>query len=1237
MSIATGQITLTDYNDAITLTGFITANSPRMQQYNPDNETFNPDWTKNPLILTASLYVMGDTNNIISSNDVQKVEWFDAANPGTPLTTGGPYSVNRETLTIKQNILSTKPAVDFICQVTYRDSTSMLDILTKMSISLSRVTNGSGITSASVWMPNGNIFKNNQIATLIAECDLWRGGAVDNTNVAYQWYNQDPSVTTDQGGGLGWRKLTSSTNSGETGYTTRQLTVPASAVPSFEVYKCIVTDLDTASNTYNENFQGTAAFIDQSDPIQMSITSTGGDVFKNGVGSSDLTAHMFRAGDEIDEDGKEYTYKWYKYDKDGVLVTGFGGSNNYKTGKTITVSSDDVDTKATFLCETSAAVGQFTVYDITDVIVSATEPANPVNGTIWLNTSGQPPYRFYMYKDGVWETTDYDSLESLDPEAYDKVRDAYNAITDLDMDNRLTRYERSVVRGELANIIGTYLSSTAAMPTIEEVDASGVGALYSIRQQARDIGVSTSNTNYVRLGTAYTALRTYLSGLAIKPWDVDSDGTLDIVSEDWDNAWKDYYLAYNFLGITVTNRQKEYSDLVGEGAVQDAIKAVSNSAQFKEAPIANPMNINAPIASLGLPSFQGRHVDVWSMTPDAQANWALGGNRIKPITNPTFSSAGSVEIIGKFYGDGTNNDEFSWDKEGRPVKTTRWVDVSLDDSFTWVFGVDGTGYKQVAVPAFSAIAPVDMSVSAVKHNGNVLTTIGDTLTAADQVMLKNADSALNITVADTDSGWGETYTPEPAEILAYFNGWKMCNGTFDQPYDGTGTKVWYPIGDLDLSRATNSNGTANPVPTDVSPTIKEQSINLYQIVYRNDTAVQEIIQFDGILSLLEGDNEVQITYPVDTPEITTGTIKYATNLATVTDNLKYWIPTLQQRVSKAEEVITDDAIINTVTQSTQYQLTLASKADTDALADYATNSDLDDLSGDIDGRINNAINAIDFSPYATKSELEQKATDITAKFQAAGGMNLIKNSIGFADLDFWGWFTNYPVETISTNELDILGFGSGFLYNPDGHNKGITQEINVIPGQPYTLSWYLNKRTSGPDSSYRFWIQILENDVVTLQVADNSAKTTVGYESSYMTYTPQSDVMQVRFIGYANVDATLTGVMLTIGDVPLKWSLSTGEVYNTNIRMNINGIRVSQLDANRQEIGFTQITPEEFAGYYDTEGKGSFQKVFYLNGDETVTRKLRATDSIVMQDIQIINVDTADRKGWAFIPNIDTE
>jgi len=74
------------------------------------------------------------------------------------------------------------------------------------------------------------------------------------------------------------------------------------------------------------------------------------------------------------------------------------------------------------------------------------------------------------------------------------------------------------------------------------------------------------------------------------------------------------------------------------------------------------------------------------------------------------------------------------------------------------------------------------------------------------------------------------------------------------------------------------------------------------------------------------------------------------------------------------------------------------------------------------------------------------------------------------------------------------------------------------------------------------------------------------------------------------------------------------------------------LDSDYNEIGYTQITPDEFAGYYDTTGNGNFEKIFYLNGEETVTKKFRALNEINMGQVKVVNIDTTSRKGWAFVP-----
>lgn len=363
MSIATGQFTIIDYNDALTLTGFIGSSQPKTQQFNPDNGTYNPDWVSSNLALTPSLYKLGSSADIIADVAVTSVQWYSVANGVETLITADANHVysgtKNQILTIKSNELSALSSKDYVCKITYHDATTNLDLTTKLSISFSKVVNGGGIADAVAWAPGGNIFKNGGIATVVAKCDLWRGSVIDTSSVTYQWYMQDPSITSasgalyDANAGAGWRKLTDLA-SNVTGCATNTLTVYDAYVANYAVLKCQIKDTDASSNTYLQYFYDTLSIVDLSDTIQLTVTSSGGDVFKNGVGSTTLTAKVFRAGVDITANYSAANFKWYQYDKDGVINVNFGGTGiNFKTGLTLAVGDADVTVKATFMVELS--------------------------------------------------------------------------------------------------------------------------------------------------------------------------------------------------------------------------------------------------------------------------------------------------------------------------------------------------------------------------------------------------------------------------------------------------------------------------------------------------------------------------------------------------------------------------------------------------------------------------------------------------------------------------------------------------------------------------------------------------------------------------------------------------------------------------------------------------------------------------------------------------------------------
>lgn len=360
-TLATGQITIIDYNDGVGLSGFIGLNvSSRVQVYNPDNQSYFPNWGTSPyLILTPSLFVQGNGTDIIKSTQVKFIKWYDASVSTTvPLTGNATYAVsnpeiapvNGNPLTIKTNLLTEAiSSKDYICEVIYEDPTTLLRLTQKIPITLSRVVNGGGLVNAVVNSPSGNIFKNDVSPTLPLSAELWRGGIKDTTNVEYRWYVQNGS--TDDGiGGSGFEYITTGNPYGITGFGSPTINVPNSAVTSIEVFKCVIKDIEIGSVTKDKYFSGTIVLVDQTDPLTVTVTSSGGEVFKNGDGASTLKAIVRQNGVIVDAAGTTYNYRWSKYGNDGLLDTSWktGGSILVTTTNELSITGADVLIKGTF-------------------------------------------------------------------------------------------------------------------------------------------------------------------------------------------------------------------------------------------------------------------------------------------------------------------------------------------------------------------------------------------------------------------------------------------------------------------------------------------------------------------------------------------------------------------------------------------------------------------------------------------------------------------------------------------------------------------------------------------------------------------------------------------------------------------------------------------------------------------------------------------------------------------------
>lgn len=170
VNVASGQLSLTDLNDAKQLLLYLNPNY-KSQVYDPNGGAYNPDFTSTNLVLTPQLFVAGNGTNLIPSAQIKSVTWYEGSQTSSALadTTAGTtpaglsYAIPAgaanavaKTLTIKTNLPSNTAV--YTCVVIYTDPSTNLDVTCQALIEVQKITNGSaGASSLTVVLTNDNV------------------------------------------------------------------------------------------------------------------------------------------------------------------------------------------------------------------------------------------------------------------------------------------------------------------------------------------------------------------------------------------------------------------------------------------------------------------------------------------------------------------------------------------------------------------------------------------------------------------------------------------------------------------------------------------------------------------------------------------------------------------------------------------------------------------------------------------------------------------------------------------------------------------------------------------------------------------------------------------------------------------------------------------------------------------------------------------------------------------------
>jgi len=264
----------------------------------------------------------------------------------------------------------------------------------------------------------------------------------------------------------------------------------------------------------------------------------------------------------------------------------------------------------------------------------------------------------------------------------------------------------------------------------------------------------------------------------------------------------------------------------------------------------------------------------------------------------------------------------------------------------------------------------------------------------------------------------------------------------------------------------------------------------------------------------------------------------------------------------------------------------------------------------------------------------QDIKNIINSVQNSGGSNLIKNSVMFAynndgNPNNWETEGDGTLEINSSAEASSNGSLSGHIFILN--NKTVRQRVTVkiddesIPADQktyYTFSTKIKKGAVG--NCYVKIYNSNEEHIIELK----SGETAFYKEFEIKELLPKDTYYDIEFYGSADSEAVFTDNMLAVGSYKSQWQQASGEIMNTQVNINLDGILVK----SSVYLGdYTVMSPLEFAGYSNING--TITKVFSLNKDTTKVKKLEAEDEVKMLPIKIVPITTGTMQGWAFVPS----
>lgn len=233
--------------------------------------------------------------------------------------------------------------------------------------------------------------------------------------------------------------------------------------------------------------------------------------------------------------------------------------------------------------------------------------------------------------------------------------------------------------------------------------------------------------------------------------------------------------------------------------------------------------------------------------------------------------------------------------------------------------------------------------------------------------------------------------------------------------------------------------------------------------------------------------------------------------------------------------------------------------------------------------------------------------NMTTTIQNSGGSNLLRNSVGYAGLDFWTRSNTSKEITTYQDELMSLS-GSKFIITG---NQSISQKYNTEIGASYMISCKVTHKRVGSGGNLKIEIKD-SSSTKSIVVYDSNEVltnwTTIALNEPYIATILQPEL--VITVGGSDV-VEITDLIISNGDSRV-WSSYFDELYGSGHRLDGKGLKFYDTKTDR-ESNYTISGLNYIVKDSDVAG---------INPDRMYSRKSEVTNEQVIGKLRTVVLDT---------------